>query len=128
MRRVLIASFDMEVGGVERSLISMLNNFDYKNNEVDLMLYSHTGDFMNLLPNKHNLLDEIPQYATYRKSIKEVIDEKRYILALTRILANLNSKIFAKVKSMEAYYGRENNRCDGLLLFCLQAQIMVFLS
>ena len=81
MRRVLIASFDMEVGGVERSLISMLNNFDYKNNEVDLMLYSHTGDFMNLLPNKHNLLDEIPQYATYRKSIKEVIDEKRYILA-----------------------------------------------
>ena len=30
----------------------MLNNFDYKNNNVDLMLYSHTGDFMNLLPNK----------------------------------------------------------------------------
>ena len=28
MRKVLIASFDMEVGGVERSLISMLNNFD----------------------------------------------------------------------------------------------------
>ena len=106
MRRVLIASFDMEVGGVERSLISMLNNFDYKNNEVDLMLYSHTGDFMNLLPNKHNLLDEIPQYATYRKSIKEVIDEKRYILALTRILANLNSKIFAKVKRFDepGYY------------------------
>lgn len=106
MRRVLIASFDMEVGGVERSLISMLNNFDYKNNEVDLMLYNHTGDFMNLLPNKHNLLDEIPQYATYRKSIKEVIDEKRYILALTRILANLNSKIFAKVKRFDepGYY------------------------
>lgn len=106
MRRVLIASFDMEVGGVERSLISMLNNFDYKNNEVDLMLYSHTGDFMNLLPNKHNLLDEISQYATYRKSIKEVIDEKRYILALTRILANLNSKIFAKVKRFDepGYY------------------------
>ena len=42
MKDVLITSFDMEIGGVERSLISMLNNFNYKNNEVDLMLYSHT--------------------------------------------------------------------------------------
>ena len=58
MRKVLISSFDMEVGGVERSLISMLNNFDYSNNDVDLMLYSHTGDFMNLLPKQPNLLEE----------------------------------------------------------------------
>ena len=38
MRDILIASYDLEVGGVERSLISMLNNFDYDNNKVDLML------------------------------------------------------------------------------------------
>ena len=30
MKKVLISSFDMEVGGVERSLISMLENFDYE--------------------------------------------------------------------------------------------------
>ena len=47
MKKVLIGSFDMEVGGVERSLISMLDNFDYDNHEVDLMLYSHTGDFID---------------------------------------------------------------------------------
>lgn len=41
MKKILIGSYDLEVGGVERSLISMLNNFDYKNNKVDLMLYSH---------------------------------------------------------------------------------------
>ena len=69
MRKVLISSFDMEVGGVERSLISMLNNFDYDNNEVDLMLYSHTGDFMSLLTNKVILLDEIDKYSTFRKGI-----------------------------------------------------------
>lgn len=38
MKEILIASYDMEVGGVERSLISMLDNFDYKNHSVDLML------------------------------------------------------------------------------------------
>ena len=61
MKKVLISSFDMEVGGVERSLISMLNNFDYSNNQVDLMLYSHTGDFMPMLNDKVNLLNEIKQ-------------------------------------------------------------------
>ena len=59
MRKVLISSFDMEVGGVERSLISMLNNFDYDNNEVDLMLYSHTGEFIPMLNNSVNLLNEV---------------------------------------------------------------------
>ena len=59
MKEILIASFDMEVGGVERSLIGILNNFDYENNKVDLMLYRHKGDFMKLLPNNYNLLNEI---------------------------------------------------------------------
>ena len=49
MKEVLITSFDMEIGGVERSLISLLNNFDYKQHHVDLLIYSHTGDFMPLL-------------------------------------------------------------------------------
>ena len=62
MKNILIASFDMEVGGVERSLISMLNNFDYDIYNVDLMLYSHTGDFMPMLNDKVNLLNEIKQY------------------------------------------------------------------
>lgn len=106
MKKVLIASFDMEVGGVERSLISMLNNFDYDNNKVDLMLYRHQGDFMKLLPNNHNLLGEIPEYSSFRKSVAEVIKEKRYILAMTRILANINSKIIAKTKKINevGYY------------------------
>ena len=30
MKDILISSFDMEIGGVERSLISMLDKFDYK--------------------------------------------------------------------------------------------------
>ena len=63
MKKVLISSFDMEIGGVERSLISMLENFDYYNNCVDLMLYKHQGDFMKFLPKKHNLLPEIEEYS-----------------------------------------------------------------
>ena len=101
MRNILIASFDMEVGGVERSLISLLENFDYFNNKVDLMLYRHSGDFMNLLADKHELLSEVKEYATYRKSIKEILKDKLYMLAITRILANLNSRIIGNIKNID---------------------------
>ncbi|RDI45717.1 glycosyltransferase [Falsibacillus pallidus] len=87
MKNILIASFDMEVGGVERSLISMLNNFDYESYQVDLMLYSHTGDFMNLLPLQTNLLPEIKKYKTFRLSIKEMISKGELSIAFVRLIA-----------------------------------------
>lgn len=103
MRKVLISSFDMEVGGVERSLISMLNNFDYSNNEVDLMLYSHTGDFMPMLNNKVNLLNQVKQYSTFRKSIEETIKQGNLILGLARILSKFLAKINGRLKDLNEY-------------------------
>lgn len=91
-KKVLISSFDMEVGGVERSLISLLENFDYDNNDVDLMLYKHSGDFFKLLPKKHNLLKEIPEYATFRKGIGEIFKEGRIKLGISRLKAKRKGK------------------------------------
>ncbi|MFE7060548.1 glycosyltransferase [Sutcliffiella sp. NPDC057660] len=89
MKRILISSFDMEVGGVERSLLSMLNNFDYENHEVDLMLYSHTGDFMNLLPKKARLLQELPAYKTFRLSIGETVKRGNIGIGALRLYSKL---------------------------------------
>ncbi|MFN7250056.1 MAG: glycosyltransferase [Anaerobacillus sp.] len=100
MKKILIASFDMEVGGVERSLISMLENFDYSNYEVDLMLYRHQGDFMNLIPNQVNLLPEVPKYTTFRKSISELIKEKSFAIGAARLLAKGNADMLGKLKNM----------------------------
>ncbi|WP_455544261.1 glycosyltransferase [Intestinibacter sp.] len=91
-KKVLITSFDLEIGGVERSLINMLNSFDYKNYDVDLMLYSHTGDFMNLVPKEANLLEECSDYKTLRMSIKSIFDNHKYKLGIDRLLARLKAK------------------------------------
>ncbi|MBK0292117.1 MULTISPECIES: glycosyltransferase [Priestia] len=93
MKKVLIASFDMEVGGVERSLISMLNNFDYQHYHIDLMLYSHTGDFMNLLPNGPRLLEESSVYKTFRMSIGETLKSGKIPLALVRLMAKYKANL-----------------------------------
>ncbi|UTR10578.1 glycosyltransferase [Evansella sp. LMS18] len=87
MKKVLISSFDMEVGGVERSLISMLSNFDYTSYDVNLMLYSHTGEFMDQIPGKSNLLHESPVYKTFRLSIKDVLKSGRLPLGAVRLYA-----------------------------------------
>jgi glycosyltransferase involved in cell wall biosynthesis len=91
MKNILISSFDMEVGGVERSLISMLNNFDYKNFHVDLMLYSHTGDFMK----------EISEYKTFRMPIGQIMKNGKVPLGLVRLLAKLKVR---SSKSVEPGY------------------------
>ncbi|MGU8226585.1 glycosyltransferase [Clostridium perfringens] len=103
LKKVLIGSFDMEVGGVERSLISMLDNFDYDNHEVDLMLYSHTGDFMPLLNNKVNLLKEDRKYSTFRKSIVETFKQGNILLGSSRVLARIFANLKGKINKTNEY-------------------------
>lgn len=92
MKDILIASFDMEVGGVERSLVNMLEHFDYKNYKVDLMLYRHSGDFMKFLKGDFKLLPEITQYASFRKSICQLVKEGNFNLAISRLKAKKDAK------------------------------------
>src|SRR5690625_1010473 len=93
MNKVLIASFDMEIGGVERSLISMLNHFDYKGNQIDLMLYSHTGDLLNELPCQPNLLTESKTYRTFRMSIGQVFKSGKFSIGISRLLAKCQASL-----------------------------------
>ncbi|MEK3991733.1 glycosyltransferase [Robertmurraya sp. FSL R5-0851] len=101
MKNVLIASFDLEVGGVERSLISMLENFNYTTHNVDLMLYRQQGDFLSFIPYQVNLLEEIKEYSTYRKSIKEIFKEGQMLIGISRILAKFNSDLKGKMARIE---------------------------
>ncbi|WP_139906061.1 glycosyltransferase [Clostridium thermarum] len=101
MKKVLIASFDMEVGGVERSLISLLESFDYTKYNINLMLYRHQGEFMSMLPKEVNLVKEVAEYATFRRPISEIVKNKQYGIAVARILAKYIGLIAAKAKGFK---------------------------
>jgi len=90
MKNVLITSFDMEVGGVERSLLGMLNNFDHQQFDLALFLYRQSGDFLDLLPPQVKLLDEIKEYKTVRLSIKQIFKQKMWILGFARLMAKMS--------------------------------------
>lgn len=96
MKKVLIASYDLQVGGVERSLISMLNNFNYNENEVDLMLYSHKGEFMEYINSNVNLLNEKKVYSTFRDSIYNIFKDRYLKIGVGRVLAKAHGNIISK--------------------------------
>jgi len=86
----------MEVGGVERSLVNLLENFQLNEYDLDLFLYKHSGDFLSYVPENVNLLPEVPEYATFRKSIKEIIKAKYFHISKARIRSKLNAKFNGK--------------------------------
>ena len=102
-KKILIASYDLEIGGVERSLISMLNNFDYKRYDVDLLLYNHSGEFMPLIPKDVKLLTENTKYKSIRLGIGTLIKSGEYNLAFQRLRAKYGYE-YRKDKSLDDTY------------------------
>ncbi|KAB7708170.1 glycosyltransferase [Bacillus aerolatus] len=100
-KKILISSFDLAIGGVERSLIGLLNHLDYSKYDVDLMLFKHEGEFLPFLPSGPNLLAEVPQYATFRKSIHQTVKEGYYSIGISRLLARSVSSLHGKMKSID---------------------------
>lgn len=90
----------MEIGGVERSLINMLESFDFNKYDVDLLICNHAGDFMNLIPMTVNILPEVDEYTVFRKSIIQCIREGNIRASIVRIL----SKIIARKKAKRRHF------------------------
>lgn len=104
-KKILITSFDMAIGGVERSLIGLLNTIDYSKYDVDLMLFKHEGEFLFLLPKLPNLLKEVKQYTTFRKSIKQILQEGQITIGVARTLGKILGDVHGRyVKSAEVGY------------------------
>jgi glycosyltransferase involved in cell wall biosynthesis len=95
-KNILISVYDMEIGGIERSLINMLDSFDYENFNVDLLIFHHTGEFLDLISKSANILPEVRKYSVFRKPVLLCLKEKQYTLAFIRVL----SKYLAKLKSI----------------------------
>lgn len=131
MKKVLITSFNMGIGGVERSLINMLDNFDYENYEVDLMLYRHEGEFLDMISSKVNLLDEKEGYNSFGDPLDKVIKEGKYALASARVKAKLaatTTKITKKVDEVSYYQDQLANRFSNKYLDKLDKHYDVAIS
>lgn len=108
MKKILIVSYSMEIGGIERSLINLLENLDYEKYEVDLLLYKQEGELFKYIDRRVNILSLIAELDTFGKPLKELLKDKKYRkFAFRRIEARLKTEIaykLGKIKKEKGYY------------------------
>lgn len=93
---ILIFSQAMELGGVERSLLGLLDAIDYDRYDVDLFLMRHSGELMPYLNPKAKLLTEIPQYASLAVPMASLVKSGRFGVLCGRLKGKLAAKRFDK--------------------------------
>lgn len=92
MKKILIVSQAMELGGAERALLGLLENIDTNTYEVDLFLMRHTGELMDQIPGNIHLLPEIKAYAALAVSMKTVLKQGEIPVLLSRMYAKMKAR------------------------------------
>ena len=95
-KRIFIAIHYLEIGGVEISLIGLLNAIDYSRYKVDLFVYSHQGELMKLIPKEVNLLPEIPKYAQIEQPMTSVLKRGYVDVVLARLWAKIRFAAYVR--------------------------------
>ena len=107
VKRLFVSIHYLEIGGAEVSLTGLLGAIDYSQYDVDLFLYSHRGELIDIIPPQVHLLPEIPEYAQIERPMKEVLRDGY----LRMLMARLRAKIqFAR-------YRRRKKPVDGSAVF-----------
>lgn len=92
MKRILIFSHALELGGAERALIGLLHALDYSKVQVDLFLMRHEGELMGQIPAQVNLLPEKPHYASLAVPLKTVLKKGQLGVAFGRFHGKLAAR------------------------------------
>lgn len=97
-KKILIIMPSMFIGGAERSLLGMLDSFDYSKAEVSLFLYRREGEFLKYIPEQVHILPEIKEYSTFDVPIKSLIFSKRFVFGIARIFSKIALNIRRIIK------------------------------
>lgn len=110
-KRILVIGPGMQIGGVERSLIGLLNSFDYETVDVDLYLFSHTGEFMPMINSNVRLIEENKLLSHISQPILSLVKQGHILSAFIRLL----SKCVAAIRSAVTKQGTVNTAlCNRL--------------
>lgn len=108
MKKILIFSQAMELGGAETALLGLLDAIDYEKYSVDLFLMRHSGELLKYIPKNVNLLPENKKYASLAIPISTLIKKGQFKIAFLRLFA----KILAALKTNQL--GVIGNNAIGL--------------
>lgn len=92
-KKILVIGPGMDLGGVERSLIGLIDSFDYEKVDVDLFLFQHIGSLMKQINKNVNLLPENRIVANGYKHIKELLFNGNFLSTFLKCISLIIGKI-----------------------------------
>lgn len=102
MKKVLIFSHALELGGAEKTLLGLLEAIDKTQYSVDLFLMRHEGELMPFIPEGIRLLPEKPAYSCLAVPIKRVLKKRQFAVALGRTLGKAAARRRVKALGLPA--------------------------
>ena len=94
---ILIYTYNLDIGGIERSLIGLLNAIDYDKYNVDLYMFKHEGAFIKDVPDNVNILNQEEITSLAGIPIVEVFRKKNFRMGLGRLYAKARCLIKCKI-------------------------------
>lgn len=103
MKKIIIVSHAMEIGGAERALLGLLNSFDYSRYQVDLFLMRQEGDLFKFIPKEVNLLP-MNQARYLAVPMKSLISKRE----ISMLYGRLKAKYLAKKRVKKLGLKKDN--------------------
>ena len=100
-KRILIFSYNLDTGGTEKALITLLKNINYKKYDIHLFLEENKGIFKKEVPKKVNVYE----YKVYKHKIKLIQKFKNFCNQLKFIMKNYHKYDCAINYSTYSYAG-----------------------
>lgn len=96
MKKILIFSHSLELGGVEKALLGLLEGLDPSEYEIDLFLMRHSGELMKYIPSHVRLLPEIPAYASMAVPPVEALKRGQLRVLAGRVRGKIAARRFRR--------------------------------
>ncbi|CAH1207745.1 UDP-N-acetylglucosamine--peptide N-acetylglucosaminyltransferase GtfA subunit [Paenibacillus allorhizoplanae] len=118
-KKLLFVIPSLLAGGGQKSLINLLSQIDYQRFEVDLLLFSKTGAFMNAIPKEVQVVAltyHHPAFAEHlAKSVTTLIAHRQFKLAYARLMFAALNRFVRNTASSEQYSWEYLKRSFGTL-------------
>ena len=97
-KKIIFIIPSLHSGGAERSLVNLLNVFDFDKYEVDLFVFKKTGIFLNKLPTQVHLLDYSQNYLDFslplHKSCFKFLITFQFAMIGHRLMFAIKNKVY----------------------------------
>lgn len=74
-KQILFVINNLNVGGAEKALLSLLQDFNYEMYDVDVLLFKKEGLFLKQLPREVNIIEEPENYRYFDMPFRKVLEE-----------------------------------------------------